>query len=76
MNERQRQLFLLVSFMALLAVVVLFLFVYAPDPVDAPSIGVMLPEPVNNGLNATVQGWEALFQDFSPAQESLNQSAT
>jgi hypothetical protein len=72
MNEHQRQLFLLVSFMTLLAAVMLFMFVYAPDPASAPSARVVLPEPINSGLNATVQGWNALFQDLGSAQQGLN----
>ncbi|MFB6190418.1 MAG: hypothetical protein ABEJ91_02490 [Candidatus Nanohaloarchaea archaeon] len=71
MDEHQRQLFLLVSFMTLLAAVTLFLFVYAPDPANVPSARIVLPESVNRGLNATVQGWNALFQDLSAAQQGL-----
>lgn len=72
MSPRQRQLVLLVGFMTLLASVTLFLFVYAPDPANPPGTGPLLPETVQEGINATVQGWEALFDDISSAQEGLS----
>ncbi len=36
MKETQRQMVLLVAFMGMLTVAFLFLFVYAPDPVELP----------------------------------------
>lgn len=47
MNERQRQTFVLVAVMLLLTVALLYLFVYAPEPMklyrpDLPSIKELL----------------------------------
>ncbi len=63
METYQRQLVLLIGFMSLLAAVVLFLFVYAPEPLDVPSVSVALPEPVYEGLNASLEGWRSLMSD-------------
>ncbi|MFB6191488.1 MAG: hypothetical protein ABEJ64_03595 [Candidatus Nanohaloarchaea archaeon] len=69
METFQRQMLLLVGFMTLLATVFLFLFVYAPDPLSPPRMASFLPDPVNDAVNATVQGWEALFEDLGSAKE-------
>ncbi|MFB6144980.1 MAG: hypothetical protein ABEJ99_00570 [Candidatus Nanohaloarchaea archaeon] len=44
MNSEQRQLVLLISFMALLVVITLFLFVYAPEPMKPIDIGFHTPK--------------------------------
>jgi len=76
MNTRQRQLILLIGFMTLLAVVILFTAVYAPENIK-PSLDISLPEPLEKGINASVNGWDALISDLNsvgeagkPAQDS------
>lgn len=55
---------LLIGFMSLLTAVTLFLFVYASNPVEPPSLITGLPEPVNSALNSTINGWKALISDL------------
>lgn len=71
MKKAHRQALLLVGFMALLGSVVLFLFVYAPEPVEVgtPSASLNLPEPVNSWVNQSVQGYRAIFSDVGTTAE-------
>lgn len=51
--------------MGLLAVVMLFLFVYAPNPVEPPGIELPLPDFMDNAVNTSIEGWKDLIETFS-----------
>ncbi len=64
MNKTQRQVVLLMGFMTLLTIAFLYLFVYAEPPMELPSLGFFLPEPIESIVDMVAEGWSELIDDL------------
>ncbi len=63
MDKYMREDVVLASFMGFLVAVILFLSVYAPEPIRPPRLGIV--DAVVNASQPALEGWSALFSDIS-----------
>ncbi|MFB6292373.1 MAG: hypothetical protein ABEI58_03175 [Candidatus Nanohaloarchaea archaeon] len=68
MDKYTRESVVLAGLMGFLVAIVLFLSVYAPDPVRPPSIDVL--EPIADALQPVFKGWSQLFQDIGTVKNA------